>query len=78
MTSEGSNYGWSDFYPYSAMVKLTPPSAGYRLKSIKLHAVCFLKGSANFYVQIWDNNLNTKHWSTFAFNQVFENATLDW
>ncbi len=72
------DYGWSDFYPYAAMVKFTPPSAGYKLKAIKLHAVCFLRGYANFYVQIWDSNLNTPYWATFTFNQIFKNNTLEW
>ncbi|MEM4170052.1 MAG: hypothetical protein QXY99_08210, partial [Thermoproteota archaeon] len=31
-----------------------------------------------FYVQIWDNRLNTRYWSAFMFGKVFKNNTLDW
>lgn len=74
----GSNYGWNDFCPMAAAVKFSPPSAGWRIKSIRVHAVCSLRGYANFYIQIWGSSLNTVYWSTFTFNQVFKDNVLDW
>ncbi|MEM2980388.1 MAG: hypothetical protein QW385_03325 [Thermoproteota archaeon] len=36
------DYGWSDFYPSGAMVRFSPPSPSWRIKSIRVHAVCSL------------------------------------
>ncbi|MBO3809801.1 MAG: hypothetical protein FGF50_09455, partial [Candidatus Brockarchaeota archaeon] len=74
-----AEYGWSDFYPYAAMVRFTPPSQSWRITAIRLHATCILRGPAPvFYVQIWDSGLNTRYWSSFLLSEVFANNTLDW
>jgi len=73
-----ADYGWSDFYPYAAMVRFSPPSTSWRITAVRLHATCILKGSQVFYVQIWDAGLNTVYWSAFLPSSVFKNATLDW
>jgi hypothetical protein len=74
-----ADYGWSDFYPYAAMVRFSPPSASWRITGVRLHATCVLRGLAQvFYVQIWDAGLNTVYWSSFLLSNVFKNATLDW
>ena len=74
-----ADYGWSDFYPYAAMVRFSPPSASWRITGVRLHATCILRGPAQvFYVQIWDAGLNTIYWSAFLLSNVFKNATLDW
>ena len=73
-----ADYGWSDFYPYAAMVRFSPPSASWRITGVRLHATCVLRGSQVFYVQIWDAGLNTVYWSAFLPSSVFKNATLDW
>jgi len=73
-----ADYGWSDYYPYAAAVRFSPPSASWRITGIRLHAACVLKGSQVFYVQIWDSGLNTVYWSAFLPSSVFKNATLDW
>jgi len=72
------DYGWSDFYPYAATVRFSPPSQSWRITGIRLHGVCILRGSQVFYVEIWDANLNTKYQSAFSPSSVFKNATLDW
>ncbi|MBO3841699.1 MAG: hypothetical protein FGF48_04720, partial [Candidatus Brockarchaeota archaeon] len=74
-----AEYGWSDFYPYAAAVRFTPPSDSWRITEIRLHATCILRGPAPvFYVQIWDSGLNAKYWSAFLLGEVFANNTLDW
>ncbi|MGB9717934.1 MAG: hypothetical protein ACPL4E_05765 [Thermoproteota archaeon] len=74
-----AEYGWSDFYPYAAAVRFSPPSQSWRITAIRIHATCFLRGPAPvFYVQIWDSGLNTKYWSAFLLGSVFKNSTLDW
>ncbi|MEM3660367.1 MAG: hypothetical protein QXU11_08140 [Thermoproteota archaeon] len=74
-----ADYGWSDFHPYAAAVRFTPPSESWRITAIKLHATCILRGPAPvFYVQIWDSGLNTRYWSAFLLGKVFANNTLDW
>jgi len=73
-----ADYGWSDFYPYAAAVRFSPPLTSWRITAIRLHAACVLSGSQVFYVQIWDAGLNTIYWSSFLFSSVFKNATLDW
>jgi hypothetical protein len=73
-----ADYGWSDFYPYAAMVGFSPPSQNWRITAIRLHATCILRGAQVFYVQIWDAGLNTVYWSAFLPSSVFKNATLDW
>jgi hypothetical protein len=73
-----ADYGWSDFYPYAAMVRFSPPSASWRITAVRLHATCILRGAQVFYVQIWDAGLNTVYWSAFLPSSVFKNATLDW
>jgi len=73
-----ADYGWSDFYPYAAMVGFSPPSASWRITAVRLHATCVLRGAQVFYVQIWDAGLNTVYWSSFLPSSVFKNATLDW
>jgi hypothetical protein len=72
------DYGWSNFYPYAAAVKFSPPSASWKIEAIRIHAACFIKGNEIFYVQIWDKNLNTIYSSSFYLSKVFKNATLDW
>ncbi|MEM2087936.1 MAG: hypothetical protein QXF52_04595 [Thermoproteota archaeon] len=74
----GFDYGWSDFYPSVAMVRFSPPSPSWRIKSVRLHAVCSIRGYGYFYVQIWDSNLNTKYSSSFSFSSVFKDGVLDW
>ena len=73
-----ADYGWSDYYPYAAMVRFSPPSASWRITAVRLHATCILRGAQVFYVQIWDAGLNTVYWSAFLPSSVFKNATLDW
>jgi regulator of replication initiation timing len=74
-----ADYGWSDFYPYAAMVRFSPPSTSWRITGVRLHATCILRGPAQvFYVQIWDAGLNTVYWSSFLPSIVFKNAKLDW
>ena len=74
-----AGYGWSDFYPSGAAVLFSPPSAGWRITAVKIHAACILKGPASlFYIQIWDAGLNTRYSEPLLFNRVFKNATLDW
>ncbi|MEM2921571.1 MAG: hypothetical protein QXF26_04555 [Candidatus Bathyarchaeia archaeon] len=75
-----SEYGWSDFYPVAAAVRFSPPSTNWVLKAVKLHGSCFFKGvSANFYLQIWDEDLNSEYCLKLPFSSVFKrNATLDW
>ncbi|MBO3753850.1 MAG: hypothetical protein FGF53_03075, partial [Candidatus Brockarchaeota archaeon] len=61
------------------MVRFSPPSESWRIRAIRLHAVCLLRGPAPvFYVQIWDSGLNTKYWSAFLLAKFFANNTLDW
>ncbi|MEM3659450.1 MAG: hypothetical protein QXU11_03440 [Thermoproteota archaeon] len=38
-----ADYGWSDFHPYAAAVRFTPPSESWRITAIKLHATCLLR-----------------------------------
>ena len=75
---DNADYGWSDFYPYAAAVRFSPPSQSWRITAIRLHGVCILRGAQVFYVQIWDAGLNTVYWSAFLPSSVFKNATLDW
>lgn len=72
------DHGWSDFYPSAAMVRFYSPSPSWRIKSIRLHGVCFLRGYGYFYIQVWDSNLNTKYSASFSFSKVFKDNTLDW
>ncbi len=72
------DYGWSNFYPYAAAVKFSPPSSSWKVTAVRLHGICFLRGSSIFYVQLWDKNLNIKYSAFFYFEKVFKNATLDW
>ncbi|MEM2981210.1 MAG: hypothetical protein QW385_07615 [Thermoproteota archaeon] len=72
------DYGWSDFYPSGAMVRFSPPSPSWRIKSVRLHGVCSLRGSGSFYIQIWDGNGNMKYSSSFSFASVFKDGVLDW
>ncbi|MEM2980383.1 MAG: hypothetical protein QW385_03300 [Thermoproteota archaeon] len=74
----GFDYGWSDFYPSGAMVRFSPPSPSWRIKSVRVHGVCSLRGSGSFYIQVCDSNLNTKYSASFSFNEVFKNNVLDW
>ncbi|MEM2087519.1 MAG: hypothetical protein QXF52_02440 [Thermoproteota archaeon] len=74
----GFDYGWSDFYPSGAMVRFSPPSPSWRIKAIRVHGVCSIKGSGSFYIQICDSNLNTKYSSSFSFSSVFKDSVLDW
>jgi len=60
---DNADYGWSDFYPYAAAVRFSPPSQSWRITAIRLHGVCILRGAQVFYVQIWDAGLNTVYWS---------------
>jgi regulator of replication initiation timing len=74
-----AGYGWSDFYPYAAAIRFSPPSGSWRITGIRLHAMWVLRGTSQvFYVQIWDAGLNTRYWSAFLPSSVFKNATLDW
>lgn len=72
------DYGWSDFYPSAAMVRFYPPSPSWRIKSIRLHAVCSIRGYGYFYLQVWDSNFNAKYSASFSFSEVFRNNVLDW
>ncbi|MEM2292427.1 MAG: hypothetical protein QXI11_04345 [Thermoproteota archaeon] len=72
------DYGWSDFYPSAAMVRFYPPSPSWRIKSIRLHAVCSIRGYGYFYLQVWDSNFNAKYSASFSFSEVFKNNVLDW
>ncbi|MEM4230171.1 MAG: hypothetical protein QXZ66_10490 [Thermoproteota archaeon] len=72
------DYAWSDFYPGGAAVRFSPPSSSWRIKSVRVHGVCSVKGSAYFYVQIWDSGLNTKYSAAFSFKTAFKDGVLDW
>ncbi|MGC8832042.1 MAG: hypothetical protein ACP5PQ_05630 [Thermoproteota archaeon] len=74
----GFDYGWSDFYPSGAMVRFSPPSPSWRIKAVRIHGVCSLKGYGYFYIQIWDSGFNTKYSASFSFSQVFRDGVLDW
>lgn len=39
-----ADYGWSDYYPYAAAVRFSPPSASWRITAVRLHATCVLRG----------------------------------
>ena len=74
-----ADHGWSDFYPYGAAVRFSPPSGSWRITAVRIQATCILMGPAPvFYVQVWDAGLNTIYWSAFLLGNVFKNATLDW